>query len=129
MRTRKEKKQSVEQVEYGIIEVPEEITQRKNQKVRITMYVDGDILDAFKTWAIDTGTGYQTLMNEALRETAFTSPDQRKMLVTILKKLGERLTRIDQDRRAEAEYEECLDRLDLEPWRHIPAHTTHKRAR
>jgi uncharacterized protein (DUF4415 family) len=40
----------------------------KNCKIRITMMVDEDILRAFKARAQETGEGYQTLMNRALKE-------------------------------------------------------------
>jgi BrnA antitoxin of type II toxin-antitoxin system len=38
-------------------------------KTRITMFVDDDILTAFRREASTLGMGYQTLINEALRET------------------------------------------------------------
>jgi uncharacterized protein (DUF4415 family) len=41
----------------------------KNPKIRITMMVDEDIVRAFKERAEESGEGYQTLMNRALRET------------------------------------------------------------
>lgn len=37
-------------------------------KTRITILIDGDILTAFRTRAKDTGRGYQTAINQALRE-------------------------------------------------------------
>jgi uncharacterized protein (DUF4415 family) len=37
-------------------------------KTRITIYIDNDVLDAFRTRAENSGTGYQTMMNQALRE-------------------------------------------------------------
>lgn len=37
-------------------------------KTRITMYLDNDLLDAFRTRAEAAGKGYQTLINESLRE-------------------------------------------------------------
>ncbi len=36
-------------------------------KTRITIYIDNAILDAFRVRAEKAGTGYQTMMNEALR--------------------------------------------------------------
>ena len=38
-------------------------------KTRITIYLDDDILDAFRTQATKEQRGYQTLINEALRAT------------------------------------------------------------
>jgi uncharacterized protein (DUF4415 family) len=40
--------------------------QTKPGKVRITMYVDAEVLQAFRERAEQEGKGYQTLMNEAL---------------------------------------------------------------
>ncbi len=37
-------------------------------KTRITIYIDDDILEAFRDRADSAGRGYQTLINEALRE-------------------------------------------------------------
>jgi len=37
-------------------------------KTRITMYLDTDILEDFRERADKTGYGYQTMINEALRE-------------------------------------------------------------
>ena len=37
-------------------------------KTRVTMYIDTDILDDFRERADKAGYGYQTMINEALRE-------------------------------------------------------------
>jgi uncharacterized protein (DUF4415 family) len=37
------------------------------RKTRITIYLDDEVLDAFRSRAESTGTGYQTLINAALR--------------------------------------------------------------
>ena len=37
-------------------------------KTRVTMYLDNDVLDAFRAKAEAAGKGYQTLINESLRE-------------------------------------------------------------
>lgn len=37
-------------------------------KSRITIYIDDDILDEFRTRADSLGKGYQTIINDALRE-------------------------------------------------------------
>ena len=36
-------------------------------KTRITLFVDSDVLDAFRARASASGKGYQTLINETLR--------------------------------------------------------------
>jgi len=37
-------------------------------KTRITIYLDDQVLEAFRARADATGRGYQTMINEALRE-------------------------------------------------------------
>jgi uncharacterized protein (DUF4415 family) len=37
-------------------------------KTRITIYIDDDLLEEFRDRADATGRGYQTMINEALRE-------------------------------------------------------------
>jgi hypothetical protein len=37
-------------------------------KTRITIYIDDDILEAFRDRADSAGRGYQTMINEALRD-------------------------------------------------------------
>lgn len=41
----------------------------KESKSRITIYLDADIIEHFKTQAEKSRTGYQTLINQTLRET------------------------------------------------------------
>lgn len=40
----------------------------KESKSRITIYLDADIVEHFKTQAENSNTGYQTLINQTLRE-------------------------------------------------------------
>jgi uncharacterized protein (DUF4415 family) len=37
-------------------------------KTRITIYIDDDILEEFRTRAEDAGMGYQTMINDVLKE-------------------------------------------------------------
>ena len=37
-------------------------------KTRITIYLDDDVLETFRERADSTGRGYQTMINEALRD-------------------------------------------------------------
>ena len=41
---------------------------RAKGKTRITIYLDDDILEAFREKADSSGVGYQPLINQALRE-------------------------------------------------------------
>jgi uncharacterized protein (DUF4415 family) len=41
---------------------------RQRGKTRITIHIDDDVLEAFRERADTAGRGYQTMINEALRE-------------------------------------------------------------
>jgi uncharacterized protein (DUF4415 family) len=41
---------------------------RQSGKTRITIYLDDDVLEAFRERADAGGRGYQTMINEALRQ-------------------------------------------------------------
>jgi uncharacterized protein (DUF4415 family) len=43
-------------------------------KSRITIYVDDDVLEAYRRKGDELGRGYQTLINEALRESLAKKP-------------------------------------------------------
>lgn len=45
-------------------------------KTRISIYIDNAVLDAFRRVSETTGRGYQTIMNEALREYLSSSSPQ-----------------------------------------------------
>ena len=46
----------------------DKLVKNKEAKSRITIYLDADIVEHFKTAAEDSKTGYQTLINQTLRE-------------------------------------------------------------
>ena len=56
-------------------------------KTRITIYLDDDVIEAYRKMGDERGCGYQTLINEALRETLGTSqrPVDAKTLRRILR--------------------------------------------
>jgi uncharacterized protein (DUF4415 family) len=43
-------------------------------KTRITIYLDDEVIDQFRERADETGSGYQTMINEALRDYLSRSP-------------------------------------------------------
>ena len=53
-------------------------------KTRITIYIDDDILDAFRDRAEAQGRGYQTAMNEALRQSLNLGATQHEALLARL---------------------------------------------
>ena len=55
------------------------------EKARITIFLDGDILAAFKERAATSGKGYQTLINEALRATL--NPDSAPLTEAALREI------------------------------------------
>ena len=49
---------------------------RQRGKTRITIHIDDEVLEAFRQRAETAGRGYQTMMNEALREHLGRSEDR-----------------------------------------------------
>lgn len=54
--------------EYDFTDATRGPAVRQPGKTRITILIDGDLLAAFRARAKDTGRGYQTAINQALRE-------------------------------------------------------------
>jgi len=63
---KKDNKVKIGEFKPGSVEVPDNVLDPKNHKVRITLFLDGDILMPFKEFAEVTGGKYQTLINECL---------------------------------------------------------------
>lgn len=61
-------KKTNKKIEYGAIEAPDGFTDAKNHKVRITMWIDGDLLEKLKGQAAEVGAGYQTYAQKLLRD-------------------------------------------------------------
>ena len=56
-------------------------------KTRISIFIDNAVLDAFRSRAESAGTGYQTMMNDALKQylTEADQPLTEKMLRQVLR--------------------------------------------
>ena len=54
--------------EYDFSKAKREAVVPQKGKTRISIYIDNDVLDEFRHRADESGGGYQTMMNEALRE-------------------------------------------------------------
>jgi hypothetical protein len=54
-------------------------------KTRITIYIDDAVLNEFRSRAERIGTGYQTMMNEALR--AFLEKNEQPVTAAVLRKI------------------------------------------
>ena len=59
----------------------------KNVKVRITTFIDKDILDELKAEASSSGKKYQSLLNEKLRDALFEEQSIRASLSSLNKRL------------------------------------------
>jgi uncharacterized protein (DUF4415 family) len=55
-------------------------------KTRITIYLDDDVLDAFRTKANIEGKGYQTMINDVLRK-AMVAVDSTPVTVEVLRQV------------------------------------------
>ena len=60
-------------------------------KTRITIMLDDDLIEAFRARAEGAGTGYQTLINAALREAAFGLKQKPLTVATLRRVLREEL--------------------------------------
>jgi uncharacterized protein (DUF4415 family) len=58
----------------------------REAKNRITIYLDADIVEHFKTQAENSKTGYQTLINQTLRE-KINNPQSNKTADELIEKL------------------------------------------
>ena len=54
--------------EYDFSEAKRGAVIPQTGKTRITIYIDDDVLETFRSRSDTAGKGYQTMMNEALRE-------------------------------------------------------------
>jgi uncharacterized protein (DUF4415 family) len=54
-------------------------------KTRITMYLDDAVIEKFKERSEKTGKGYQTLINDALREQL--GAEQQTLTASVLRKI------------------------------------------
>ena len=54
-------------------------------KTRITIYIDNTVLDEFRTRADQVGTGYQTMMNDALK--AYLSQAEAPVTESVLRRV------------------------------------------
>ncbi len=54
-------------------------------KTRITIYIDDAVLNEFRSRAERIGTGYQTMMNEALR--VFLEKNEQPVTAAVLRKI------------------------------------------
>lgn len=79
-------------IKYGKVELDADEFDMKYRKIRVTMMVDQDIVDALRAEAVKKHVGYQTLMNQKLREVTFGEKNLEKRLEAlerlVMKKLA-----------------------------------------
>ena len=75
--------------EYDFSKARRGVVVPQTGKTRITIYIDDDVLEAFRERADAAGSGYQTMMNQALREYLGKSarPVDEKTLRRVLKEV------------------------------------------
>jgi hypothetical protein len=59
---------TMDKIKYGDVDIPSDTFEPENLKVRITTFIDGDLLEECRRQARKLGIGYQTLINMKLRE-------------------------------------------------------------
>lgn len=60
-------------------------------KTRVTIMLDNDVIEAFRVKAESVGTGYQTLINAALREVILGAHEKPLTVTTLRRVLREEL--------------------------------------
>ncbi len=63
----------------------EHLNRLRSSKTRITIMLDNDVLDAFRDLAEKRGLGYQTLINQVLREQLGQRPVDEETLRRVLR--------------------------------------------
>ena len=88
-KSKNKKNQKTKDIQYGDVEFSQEEFLPKNVKERITIFLDQDILDSFRDRAEKEGKKYQSLINEALRESM-----DKPNLEERIKRLEEKIEKI-----------------------------------
>lgn len=78
---------------FGHVELDADEFDPKYSKVRITTFIDLDILEALKAIAKKQGRGYQTLLNETLRKVVL--GEKASVENELLEKLISRIERLE----------------------------------
>jgi uncharacterized protein (DUF4415 family) len=79
----------------GNVDIPPEEFDPTKAKVRLSLFVDADVLNAFKKAAKSNSHGeYQTLMRETLKETIFGKQVDKKLVETLREIVREELKKV-----------------------------------
>jgi len=74
---KKNKRLKIGEFKEGMVDLGPEELDSQNTKIRITMFVDGPILNKLKKFAAVTQSKYQTLLNECLSDSLDQFLEQR----------------------------------------------------
>ncbi len=88
---------------YGKVDLLPGKIQPKDVNIRISIVMEGDLLDAIKARAAETGTPYQTLMKEKLREyfiqksdSEMHVPERFEVLIQELEQIAGRFEKVEE---------------------------------
>lgn len=79
-------KHAQDKIKIGNVELDEDEFAPKNQKHRVTTFIDGDVLDLLKAEALKLNIGYQTLLNLKLRA-SMTAPTVKEEFKSAVEEL------------------------------------------
>jgi uncharacterized protein (DUF4415 family) len=85
---------STKNIKYGAVEIAKNDLSPENVKIKVTTFVDQDVLRVLKERAAAEGVGYQTLLNRTLRQSILgekSLPDRVKVLELDIKKIKQEL--------------------------------------
>ena len=85
-------KNSKKDIVEGKVNLTESDLDIKKAKVRVNTWIDGDIVLKLKKEAKKMGKGYQTLLNETLRETLFKEKSPMKEILQRLDRLEKKVS-------------------------------------
>lgn len=88
------KKTKKKDIVYGDVELDHDEFDPKYSKVRITTFIDLDVIESLKKKAKKQGRGYQTLLNEILREKVMGEKASNEM--ELFQKLINRIERLEE---------------------------------
>ena len=78
-------------IKYGKVELDADEFDKKHCKVRVTMMIDEDVVEAFRNEAVKKRVGYQTLINQKLRESISGQNSFEKRLEALEKIVSKKL--------------------------------------
>lgn len=88
-------------VQYGKTDLLPKKIDPKDETIRISIIMEGDLLDAIKARALELGRPYQTLMKEILRQNLHKELPGEIQFDVMLQKINEINSKLDQVKETE----------------------------